>query len=51
MGEKACGIIAAGDDFRLLIPVPSIDDREYRYRCNAAESRKAAFRGKVCHLP
>ncbi len=52
MGEKACGIIAAGDDFRLLIPVPSIDDREYRYRCNAAESRKAAFRGKrsvTCH--
>ena len=43
MVEKACGIIVAVDEFRLLIQVSSLDDREYRHRCNAAESREASF--------
>ena len=46
MDGKACGIMAAVDGFRLLIQETSIDDREYRHRCNAPESREAAFRGE-----
>jgi hypothetical protein len=43
MVEKACCIIVAVDEFRLLIQVSSLDDREYRHRCNAPESREASF--------
>ena len=43
-GEKTCGIIDAVDNFRLIIQVSSIDDREYRRRRNAPKSREAAFR-------
>ncbi len=46
MGEKTCGIIAAVDGFRLLIQETSIDDREYRHRCDTQEGREAAFRGE-----
>ena len=46
MGEKACGIMVAVDDFRLLIQESSIDNRDYRHRCNAPEGREAAFRGE-----
>ena len=46
MGEKACGIIAAVEEIRLFIQESSIDDREYRHRCNAPEGREAAFGGE-----
>lgn len=47
MGEKACGIIAAVGDLKLLLQVlSSIDDREYRHRCNAPEGREASFGGE-----
>ncbi len=42
-GEKTCGIIDAVDNFRLIIQVSSIDDREYRRRRNTPESREATF--------
>lgn len=46
MGAKACGIIGAVNNFRLLIQVTAIDDREYRHRRNTPEGREAAFSGE-----
>jgi hypothetical protein len=47
MGEKVRGIIAAVGNLRLLLQVlSSIDNREYRHKCNAPEGGETSFKGE-----